>query len=485
MPTVPFPQFCGKDYTPFSSKADTQKLINLMRERIQSGDGPGEYCLIKTPGLVRAFQPTTTGFRGGLELNDHLYLVSGPTIFDYVITLVDGERVYTSVASYGPMLDDSKPVFMAADNNSLLVVSANTLYAVTAGVFSTPTTPVAPITIVLVRGWWVFVGPINPSQVFFFSTDGLTWDALDFQSAEGAPNNIVAAIVDHEELWLVGNRITQPFTVGSDANTPFIPRADAVIMQGTSAPSSVCALDGSLFWLGKSKNGERLVIRMNGYQPEIVSTFAVNNTLRLLSRVDDAISMPFQLNGHSVLRITFPEANRTLDYDATENDWHEVAGWDSTLGVYVRHRASVIIAAFGKILAGDHSNGWVYELSPDAYLDDDLPIRWLRETPHVIKDNKRLNVSRLEVFGETGNGLSVVSTAAGYDPMITMQTSNDGGKAWSNEQSRSMGKIGEYAKRMVWNRLGSARDRVYRFYGDSPTKVCFTGASFDGELSDS
>ncbi len=404
MQTIPFPQLCSQDYTPFSSKADNQALINLYRERIQSGDGEFEYCLIKTPGLVRAIQPSggNAQFRGSIELNDHVFVVVDDMIYDLLYTIDSG---YTVNATYGPIFNDTEPVVMAVDSVSLLVVSGGGLYAVNSGLLTSPGTPVSPIGIAFLRGYWVIVGPAADLQVFYFSTDGLTWSSLDFQSAEGAPNYIVTMIADHQELWLIGNRITQVFTVGTDPNTPFIPRTDAVIMQGTAAPRSVVALKDALFWLGRNVNGERTVVAARGFNPENISTYATSNTLRQLAVVDDAIGMAYQLNGHEMYRLTFPTAGRTLEFDATENDWHEVAFWNVAGGYYERHRGNTMVAAFGKILVGDHTNGWLYEMSPDVYDDDGVPIRWLRRTPHLTKNHKRVSYSRLEVTAETGVGL--------------------------------------------------------------------------------
>jgi hypothetical protein len=238
-----------------------------------------------------------------------------------------------------------------------------------------------------------------------------------------------------------------------------------------------------LVWLGRNKNGERTFVKMVGYQPQEFGSYAAQNTVRGFSTVDDCIAMPFQLNGHEMVWFTFPTAGRTLCYDATEKDWYNVGWWNSTLGVYERHRANTIVSAFGKILVGDHTNGTLYEMSPDIYDDDGTPLRWLRETPHTTKNGKNIEYGRLELFGETGNGLEVQAGTAGYDPQVNMQYSNDGGNAWSSTFSRSMGKRGERKTKMAWNRLGESTDRVYRFFGDSPTKVVFTGAALDVELT--
>jgi hypothetical protein len=65
------------------------------------------------------------------------------------------------------------------------------------------------------------------------------------------------------------------------------------------------------------------------------------------------------------------------------------------------------------------------------------------------------------------------------DPQIMLRWSDDGGHTWSNEHWASMGKIGEYGKRVIWRRLGMTtklRDRVYEVSGTDPVKIAIMGA---------
>jgi hypothetical protein len=46
-------------------------------------------------------------------------------------------------------------------------------------------------------------------------------------------------------------------------------------------------------------------------------------------------------------------------------------------------------------------------------------------------------------------------------PLWTLRWSDDGGQSWSNEHARDGGMIGQFLQRLIWNRLGMPRDRVY------------------------
>ena len=66
------------------------------------------------------------------------------------------------------------------------------------------------------------------------------------------------------------------------------------------------------------------------------------------------------------------------------------------------------------------------------------------------------------------------------DPaQVMLRWSDNGGHTWSNEHWASMGKIGEYGKRVIWRRLGMTtklRDRVYEISGSDPVKIAIMGA---------
>ena len=83
-------------------------------------------------------------------------------------------------------------------------------------------------------------------------------------------------------------------------------------------------------------------------------------------------------------------------------------------------------------------------------------------------DGEAINISRLEAVMQRGVG-DLTTT----DPKIRMSVSKDG-VAFNNELTRSIGKIGETKKRMVWNTLGRFSDvAVIKFVMSDPVKPVF------------
>lgn len=71
------------------------------------------------------------------------------------------------------------------------------------------------------------------------------------------------------------------------------------------------------------------------------------------------------------------------------------------------------------------------------------------------------------------------------NPQICLQYSNDGGFTWSNERWKEVGKIGEHRKMIYWDRLGMARDRVFRIVVSEPCKWILTDAMIDSDEGNS
>lgn len=65
-------------------------------------------------------------------------------------------------------------------------------------------------------------------------------------------------------------------------------------------------------------------------------------------------------------------------------------------------------------------------------------------------------------------------------PKIDMRYSDDNTNTWSNYRSESVGKTGEYRKRVRFNRLGKSRARVYEVVDSDPVNITIVEAFIDG-----
>lgn len=100
--------------------------------------------------------------------------------------------------------------------------------------------------------------------------------------------------------------------------------------------------------------------------------------------------------------------------------------------------------------------------------------------------SSRGTVSTSKILTFTGGayvGATTISVGEtpGADPQVMLRLSNDGGKTWVAESWRSAGRVGEYFRRVRWNRLGTARRRVFEVSVTDPIPWRLTGAYIKAE----
>ncbi len=404
---VDFKAFLGPSYAMWSPKAEVQRSLNCRRQRVETDQGVNPFVLLRALGMIPLAQPSgTVGvFRGAYELNNFLYVVIDSTLY-----LLNPD--YSIAVTEAGLSNDGLPVKMAASDTALIIISAKQMFRYD-GALTTPTLTFTPIDIANIDTYFVALSDIN-QQFYFSSDDGVTWSAGQVQSAEAEASNMLALIVHMQTLYIYGNRITQAFIVGPNALAPFQAQDSGVIPFGIFAVNSLKALGIHRLWLGQNHEGAYVVYLGEGYGVKPISNHAVESKIRQYARdfgVSDAIGQAFQIDGEQFYRLVFPAADTTWELNLTITlttgvpEWNEVASWDYQLGLWHRHRANVIVSAFGKILAGDFANGWLYEMSPDAYTDAGYPLPGLRRAPHLLNQNKLASYGGLELGMEPGVGL--------------------------------------------------------------------------------
>jgi len=310
--------------------------------------------------------------------------------------------------------------------------------------------------------------------------DGLSWDPNDAAVRSLGSDNWLAAINLQRQVWLLGSVSSIAYYQSGAADEVFQPIPGAYMSFGIEAPFSAAELDNTGFWLGRNKDGAGMVIKAQGSSPVRVSTDALEHLWRGYARRDDAIGYAYQEEGRTFYVLTFPTADATFVYDVSTGLWHERGRWSTARGEYGMDRSCCHCYAFGKHLVGDPEAGTIYEQSL-AYHDDNLgPLRRMRRAPHIRQDGKTVFYSRFELDAETGIGTDLSAA-----PVAMLRYSNDGGRTWSDERRASLGARGAFRTRVVWDRLGSARDRVFEVAIADAVPVTVVGASLEAHVGTS
>ena len=295
---------------------------------------------------------------------------------------------------------------------------------------------------------------------------------LSFSSKDGAPDDLVTLIVDHREIYLLGETSSEVWVDQGTIPFPFTRIPGTSTQHGIVAPFSMARLGNSFAYLSRNNRGQAQVVQMNGYVPQRISTHAVEATLANKD-VSDAIAWTYQLEGHEVYVVSFPTLNLTWCYDIASGMWHKWL-YTNNEGQYERARGNCCAVFQGQVMVGDYANGKVYKLDKSNYTDDGQHVRRLRRAPHLVSDFQRQYFDELQIQFQPGVG---VATGEGENPQAMLRWSNDGGSTWSNEYWTSIGRMGKYANRAIWRRLGTARDRVFEVSITDPVKAVIVSAN--------
>ena len=402
----------GGSYVARSINAADNRMVNLFPEAIPEGSGGKEAgFLLRCPGLRLVATVGDGPIRGLWVTNGIAYVVSGNKFYslntDWAATLIG------TVSGTGPV--------SMADNGTQIFIACNPLsyiYNVSTAVFGQITDVDFPGagSVGYLDGYFVFNEP--NTQKFWVTSllDGTSIDPLDFASAEGYPDNVVALIVDHREIFLFGNTSVE---VWYDAGTPDFPLAriqGAFMEVGCAAAYSVAKLDNSVFWLGSDARGRGVVYRANGYTPARISTNAVEYAIQSYGNIANAIAYTYQQDGHPFYVLIFPSAGATWVYDVSTQLWHERAGFEN--GDFTRHRSNCQMAFNNEVVVGDYEDGRVYAYDLDVYADDDQTQKWLRSWRALATGQnnlKRTAHHSLQLDAETGVGLNAYPAYDGED----------------------------------------------------------------------
>ena len=448
--------FVGMSYQSRVKALSCQECLNFYIEPNESGQGEPA-ALVGTPGTrLLCTLPGSGGIRGLISTSTSQAVV----VQDDTVYRLKNDWTYTTCT--GTMLTSSGVVSMADDGYVCVIVDGSFGY-----VLDLTTNVLTQITdeafygadkVAYLDGYFVFNKP--QTQQFYITQLGTTsFDALDFASAEGAPDKLVSLIVDHRELWLFGETTTEVWANTGNADFPIERISGAFMEHGCTAKNSVAKLDNTVFWLGQDSNGNGTIWRANGYTPQRVSTHAVEYAIRSYDRQDDAVAYTYQQDGHAFYVITFPTASKTWVYDAATTAWHERAYLNPATGQLEQHRSIGHIFFGYTNVVGDYENGNIYALDPDYYSDNGDPILSRRAASTLTADSKRQFFSSLQIEMDEGVGLI---SGQGSDPQVCLDWSDDNGNTWSNQHWTELGAMGEYQTRVMWDRLGSARDRTFR-----------------------
>lgn len=444
-----------------SVNVDAQERLNLFIE-VQQDPEKHVLTMYGTPGLQSFVNFGASPIRGLYQMGDMMYaayrdklysIANNGTTTELGTLLTTGGRVNFS---------DNGTQIMLVDGVNGYIWNVNTL------VFAQITDVDWPgaDTVTFLNGRFVVNKP-NTGEFYWSALyDGLSWDSLDFATAESDPDLLVAVIAEQGQLVLFGAKTTEFWGDSGALDSPYARIGSSAIEWGLAARNSLCKFSDGLMFLRKNRLGQVQVCLQAGYNAVAVSNPEMDYLFGTYGNVSNATGFAYMVSGHPFYQINFPTIDVSWLYDGQSKSWSRLSSGGG------RHRADQVTQLLESIYVSDYENGKLYRISLDYYTDDGEAI--IREfiSRHQANGN-RTSFNQVWLEFEPGVGLQL---GQGENPQVMMAVSRDGGSTFGNELWRSIGRVGKYRTRAVWNRLGQAFDWVFKFRVSDPVKVVIIAA---------
>lgn len=465
--------------TPYDGKstiASGQECVNLYAElNDKDPQAPAKVTYYPVPGSVVYADPNfLRGARGSYRTSiGTAYYVVGQNVYFLSTT---GVLIFIGAIADRPnqvIFSDNGLVCVLVDgvNGYVIDLLTNSL-----GIITDPNFYSADYVALLdtffifnVAGTNQFFISVSNADYTLLTTVG-AFDPLDIAAKSGFNDPIVGIVSIHGELWLIGDLTTEIWIGTGAADFYFQRQQGAYINHGCAAKYSIATMDVLCFFIMQDQQGNGLIVQGQGYDLTEISTPRVVSEIKKYSTLTDAIGFCFQIEDHAFYCLVFPTANKGWMYDLSTKQWAEW-NWVDDNGSFNRPRATCCMFANGLNLVGDWENGQLLRLDPNLYQDNGQPLVWVRTFPHIVDDNKKVSYLSFEADIEPGT-----VTDQEDDPQIGLSWSDNKGVSYGNEVIQSIGKTGEYFTVPTWNRLGQARDRVFKLRCNANAQQSLNGA---------
>ena len=423
---------------------------------ITVGSGPILALNTDRPGIIYAIS------------GDHAYRITYP-FGGNVFSIVD--LGYVGVATGDTYAWELLPTIASGTTAVVFCVPPN---AYTCGHFDTSLNQIGgdfpgARSVTYIDGYFVFTSDDQDAQFFITGLyDPSSVDALDFAYADGVPNLLKRCVTLSGHLWLLGDAgIEVWYDAGvsgleTSSNTSFFPFqriAGAVIPFGVASIKTVALLDNSVFWVAN----EGFVFRNNGYNAERISTYAIESLLREQGTPAVVSAFGYTQDGHAHYCLTYGAF--TLCYDCATKKWHTRGSPTNPSGAWL----PIAACMYGnRPLFGTAADGRLFDAIPFLDSDDGHTQRRIFTMPPLWATTRRAFCSRLEVELDSGDPRLPAAIAISW--------SDDGGYTWTpgrvmDSSTPHPPGPGPFRKRVFTTRLGSFRQRVYRFLIDGHTTI--------------
>lgn len=366
---------------------------------------------------------------------------------DTLYTLTSGAASSAYVGSVGGTGLLEADAGLDADYNSVIrLATGDALYKATSETSTVveedfPTAGGAGATSVgFLAGYWLAT-EAGSDAVYYQVPAQSTWNALQFASAEYAPDPNVCVRVVGEVAWLMGKSTLEGWRATGDSGSPLEPVGGLKFDVGCRQKSAAVNCRGVLVFV----DSECAVRMTNGGEPRIISDPGLSEQIRRTDATDLRASF-FVKDQHPLYVLTLG-TDATWIYDLSSKVWTR-----ATTQGYDYWRNDLFCNIGDVVLARDAASNQIYRLDPDLKTDDGttFTMEWCAYLEALEQPVPIANVQLRCAVGEAP------LSGQGSDPLVVMSISRDGTRTWGTPKERGLGTTGDYNKRVRWAGQGTA-----------------------------
>ena len=446
---------------------------------VPSKQAISDISLFGTSGIkevVSTLEGISGANRGGRVKGGKPYVLNGPNLYRIDKGLDSSGTVFYTAVLLGIVGGEGR-AFFSDNGKQLLVICGGKGFIVdetltpafqeiTAPGFTANGVPQVPA---FVDGF--FLVTTDAKKIIRSNiNDGLTWNSLNFGTAEADPDEIRGIAILKNQPYVAGSKTIEMFRNIAAAGFSFQRVTGYVISKGVFAPHTFIQAADNLFFVGGGEQESPAIWMLPpAGEPQKISTDAIDTQLQRMSIEDitNAFAWTYSQNGGYFIGFSFTKQCHV--YDISNGMWHERESQVLDLKGFTytaRWRANCILTAYNKVFVADSQSGKIGELSPFLYREFGRAIRRLVVTPPISNQIQPFFISRVDAVMDQGR-----FSNENNSPISVALSWSDDAITWSNPIQALVGEIGNFGENISWNPIGRAsRFTVlkFEFSADAP-----------------
>ena len=308
------------------------------------------------------------------------------------------------------------------------------------------------------------------------------YGAQQYFSGESSSDNVNAVYAVGPTLYVFGPKSVDVFQRGSGEFEDWIRTSyTSTNTFGLEAPNSLASVGGSVYFVASGAQYGKCVMKVTGTSFEKISEDWLDDKVQK-EATGSSYGFCYSVGEHQFYVLQLNSLRETWCRDTIDGGWHQRTSRSGESLGETQWRAGAV--AYFREKFWTFTNDGLFCRFHDDYFSEDypdgssLPMVRHRQTAVFTDNLKPFTFEELAVECNVGtwNDYS-------QEPKLLLEVSKDGGNTYGNVRSVSLGRTGDYSKRVRWLNLGLVRLCVIRLTYSHPTDLVLTACAVRAEAT--